>query len=233
MNKAQILFFFCFIASVAAFTSFSRPLSAVTRTTTSSVPVLRAIEGEISFKELDGSEVRVGIIKTRWNSEIIDSLVAGAKEALAECNVPKDYIFETEVPGAFELPLAARYLAMSKTVDAIICVGTLIKGDTYHFEYISGAVSQGLMDVGLSTGVPTVFGVLTTENKQQAIDRSTGANNHGQSWAKTAVEMGLLRMAALGQTGKKDARPKISFNPTAETGGEGAAPGEEKQKVFF
>lgn len=89
-----------------------------------------------------------------------------------------------KVPGAFELPLAARFLAMSGTVDAIICVGCLIKGDTQHFEYIAGATSTGLMNVGLQTSTPVVFGVLTVNNEAQAEERAFGENNHGISWGK-------------------------------------------------
>lgn len=91
-------------------------------------------------------------------------------------------IVRYQVPGAFELPLAARFLALSGTVDAIVCVGCLIKGDTQHFEYIANACSVGIMNVGLQTSVPVVFGVLTVNNEQQAKDRAFGDNNHGLSW---------------------------------------------------
>jgi len=159
-------------------------------------------EMDIAFGELDGEKCRIGVITTRWNKDIIDSLKSGITEALTECKVEDANIFETEVPGAFELPLAARFLAMSGTVDAVICVGCLIKGDTQHFEYISDSVSTGIMSVGLQTSTPIVFGVLTVNDEQQARDRAFGPNNHGISWGKTAVEMALLRQSALGQ-GKK------------------------------
>jgi len=217
----------CYASAFITPTSSALSLNSVNRIKSQA---LNAIEGEISFGDLDGSEVRVGIIKARWNKEVIDSLTSGIRESLKECNVKDEYVFETEVPGSFELPLAARYLALSKTVDAIICVGTLIKGDTYHFEYISQAVSKGIMDVGLSTGVPTVFGVLTCETQEQAVDRSTGANNHGNSWGKTAVEMGLLRMTALGQLGGTPAK-KIAFNVQKDA--DEATPPGEKKRVFF
>ena len=153
-------------------------------------------------RQLDGEKCRIGIISTRWNKDIIDSLKSGIKDALTECKVEEGNIFETEVPGAFELPLAARFLAMSGTVDAVVCVGCLIKGDTMHFEYIADSVSSGIMNVGLTTSTPVVFGVLTVNDEQQARDRAFGPNNHGISWGKTAVEMALLRQSALGQ-GKK------------------------------
>lgn len=155
----------------------------------------------MSFGDLDGTDIRVGIIKTRWNKEHVDNVVAGAKASLQACNVTDDNIFETEVPGAFELPYAAKLLAMSGTVDAIICTGVLIKGGTMHFEYICEAVSSGIMNVGLTTNTPVIFGVLTCLSEEQVVERSTGENNHGDGWGKTAVEMALLRKAAF--TGKK------------------------------
>ena len=170
-------------------------------------------------RQLDGEKCRIGISTTRWNKDIIDSLKSGIKDALTECKVEEGNIFETEVPGAFELPLAARFLAMSGTVDAVVCVGCLIKGDTMHFEYIADTVSSGIMNVGLTTSTPVVFGVLTVNDEQQARDRAFGPNNHGISWGKTAVEMALLRQSALGQ-GKKSTLgfgEKVSLD--AEGGG--------------
>merc|ERR1711966_211658 len=101
-----------------------------------------------------------------------DALVGGIKESLANCGVKPENILENEVPGSFELPLASRLLALSGTVDVIIPVGILIKGDTYHFEAISDSVSSGLMSVNLQTGVPVIFGVLTCMTEEQAKDRS-------------------------------------------------------------
>merc|ERR1719453_1755542 len=157
----------------------------------------------IAFPELDGSEVRVGIITARWHDGIISSLSDGAKAALAECGVKEENIFESTVPGSFELPLATRLLALSGTVDAILPIGVLIKGDTLHFEVISESVTKGLMDVGLATGIPVVFGVLTVNTEEQAVYRSSGANNHGAQWGKAAVEMALLRASAVGRKGRK------------------------------
>jgi len=156
----------------------------------------------IDFPELDGSGMRIGIIKARWHEETCNNLVNGAKAALSECGVKEENIVETEVPGSFELPLAARYLALSGTVDAILPVGVLIKGDTLHFEVIAKSVTDGLMQVGLSTGLPIIFGVLTVNDEQQAVSRSTGSNNHGLQWGKAAVEMGLLRQTAVGTKSK-------------------------------
>jgi 6,7-dimethyl-8-ribityllumazine synthase len=160
----------------------------------------QAAESEVSFAaDLDGTNVRVGIIRTRWNDNHVTNLVDGARRALKDCNVEEDNIFETEVPGAYELPLAAKLLAMSGTVDAIITAGVLIKGDTMHFEYICEAVSSGLMSVGLATSTPVIFGVLTCLDEAQVVKRSSGDSNHGYDWGKTAVEMALLKNEAMGQ----------------------------------
>lgn len=142
--------------------------------------------------------MRIGIIRTRWNDEHVSNLVDGIQKALKECDVQEANIFETSVPGSYELPMAAKFLALSGTVDAIICCGVLIKGDTLHFEYIADSVSKGIMNVGIQTNVPTVFGVLTCLTEDQVKARSSGDNNHGYDWGKTAVEMALLRAEALG-----------------------------------
>lgn len=119
-------------------------------------------------------------------------------ESLTACGVKPTNVFTTYVPGAFELPLTAKFLAASKRVDVIICLGCLIKGETMHFEVIAQATADGLMRVGMDSYVPVIFGVLTVYNKEQAIARSTGAKNEGLGWGKSAVEMGLARMSALG-----------------------------------
>lgn len=147
--------------------------------------------------------MRVGVIQTRWNEEHVGNLVKGVNVGLEECNVKNENVFLTSVPGCFELPIAARYLALSGTVDAIVCTGVLIKGDTMHFEFISDAVTKGLMNIMLVTNIPIVFGVLTCNTEQQVRDRSSPANgykknNHGYDWGQTAVEMALLRAEALG-----------------------------------
>eukprot|EP00596_Hydrurales_sp_CCMP1899_P002637 CAMPEP_0119033352 /NCGR_PEP_ID=MMETSP1177-20130426/400_1 /TAXON_ID=2985 /ORGANISM="Ochromonas sp, Strain CCMP1899" /LENGTH=258 /DNA_ID=CAMNT_0006990035 /DNA_START=228 /DNA_END=1004 /DNA_ORIENTATION=+ len=155
-------------------------------------------EGIMFPTSLNGTDVRVGIIMGRWNSDIIAGLYKGINESLTTCGVKKENIFATYVPGAFELPLTAKFLAASKRVDVIICVGCLIKGDTMHFEYIADATAKGIMQVGIDSMVPCIFGVLTVMNKEQAIVRSAGETNEGLSWGKSAVEMGLARMSALG-----------------------------------
>lgn len=173
--------------------------------------------------------MKIGIIKTRWNDEHVSNLVDGIKKGLKECNVTEKNIFETSVPGSFELPLAARFLAMSGTVDAIITCGVLIKGDTMHFEYIADAVSKGIMNVGVSTSTPVIFGVLTCLNEDQVKARSSGDNNHGVDWGKTAVEMALLRTEAMGGKSRKGVLKDVGFSE------EGAELDKKKDKIpgFF
>jgi len=161
------------------------------------------VKGVFFPSALNGSDVRVGIIMTRWNPEIIQGLFKGVNESLTACGVRPEHVFATYVPGAFELPITAKLLAMSKRFDVILCLGCLIKGETMHFEYIAQATSSGIMQVGLDSLVPTVFGVLTVLTKEQAVKRSQGETNEGLSWGKTAVEMGLARMSALGMDKSK------------------------------
>lgn len=202
--------------------------------TASSSSVLKAAESEVSFADdLDGSKVRIGIIRTRWNDEHVTNLVNGTKQALKECNVPEDNIFETSVPGSFELPLAAKFLAMSGTVDAIITTGVLIKGDTMHFEYICDATSKAIMNVGIQTNVPVVFGVLTCLNEEQVKKRSSGDNNHGYDWGKTAVEMALLRADAIGAATKPTGMGFGAVTPIPDKGSQGPPAKREKGPGFF
>eukprot|EP00980_Cylindrotheca_fusiformis_P011100 scaffold2553_cov138-Cylindrotheca_fusiformis.AAC.8 len=174
---------------------------------------LKAAESEVSFDKLDGSDIRVGIIRTRWNDKHVGNLVDGCRKALKECDVKDENIFETSVPGSYELPLAARFLALSGTVDAIVTAGVLIKGETLHFEYISESVASGLMNVGLQTSMPIVYGVLNCMNEDQVKARSSGDNNHGYDWGKTAVEMALLRNEALNiKSMQKKPLESVGFN---------------------
>lgn len=189
-------------------------------------------ESEVSFSELDGTSVRVGIIRTRWNDADVTRLVAGARTALTECKVLDANVFETEVPGSFELPFAAKLLALSGTVDAIICAGVLVKGDTMHFEYIADAVSKGIMNVGINTNVPIVFGVLTCLTDEQVKARSTGDSNHGYDWGKTAVEMALLRGEAMGVGGRVTGMGFGETEPLNPAVGTDAPPTEKKRVGF-
>ncbi|GMF34237.1 unnamed protein product [Phytophthora fragariaefolia] len=154
----------------------------------------------LSSRKTDGTGLRVAIVHTQWNSEIVNSLVEAAKAELLAAGVAERDVVTAAVSGAYELPYAASRLIASQKLDAVICVGCLIKGDTMHFEYICEAVTQGIMRVQLDSGVPVLFGVLTVLNEQQAKDRaglSGKSHNHGTEWAQTAVEMARLREATL------------------------------------
>jgi len=148
-------------------------------------------------KEWQGSSrpagCRFAIVVSRFNPEITDGLLAGAREALSEAEVRDDDVTLVRVPGAFELPIAAQRLAESGRFDAVICLGCLIKGDTMHFEYIADAATRGLAEVGLATGVPVTFGVLTTLTDEQAEVRARpDEGNKGREAAVAAVEMATL-----------------------------------------
>ena len=136
---------------------------------------------------------RFAIIVSRFNEEITSGLLRGARAALAEASVRDSDVTILHVPGAFEIPVAARRIADSGSVDAIIGLGCLIKGETMHFEYIASAASQGMMDVSTATGVPVAFGVLTAMTDQQAEARAAdGPDNKGREAALAAVEMATL-----------------------------------------
>jgi len=152
------------------------------------------------LRELQGSPQAAGyrfaIVVSRFNPEITDGLLTGARDALAQAGVRDDDVTLVRVPGAFELPVAAQRLAESGRVDAVICLGCLIKGDTMHFEYIADAATRGISQVGLETGVPVAFGVLTTLTDEQAEVRARpGDGNKGREAALAAVEMATLLRA--------------------------------------
>jgi 6,7-dimethyl-8-ribityllumazine synthase len=137
--------------------------------------------------------LRIAIAASRFNEAITDQLVLAARQTLIASGVDRAALTEIFVPGAFELPLAAQWLCRQGRYDAVICLGAVIRGDTPHFEYISRATSQGIMDVALSEGRPVVFGVLTTETVAQAEERAApSGRNCGAESARTAVEMALL-----------------------------------------
>lgn len=139
---------------------------------------------------LDASGLKFGIIVSRFNDFIGEKLVGGAIDALLRHGANEADINVFKVPGSFEIPFTAKKLALTKKYDAIICLGVIIRGDTPHFEYIAAEVSKGIASVGLDTGTPIIFGVLTTENIEQAIERSgTKAGNKGFDAANAAVEI--------------------------------------------
>jgi len=139
---------------------------------------------------LDASGLKFGIIVSRFNDFIGEKLVGGAIDALLRHGANEADINVFKVPGSFEIPLTAKKLALTKKYDAIICLGVIIRGDTPHFEYIAAEASKGIASVGLDTGTPIIFGVLTTDNIEQAIERSGAkAGNKGFDAANAAVEI--------------------------------------------
>ena len=142
---------------------------------------------------LDASGLRFAIVVAEFNGEITQRLLEGAREALAKNGVPEGSVDVNRVPGAFELALAAKVLARSGNYDAIIALGCVIRGGTPHFEYVSQAATYGLQRAALDTEVPVAFGLLTTDDLEQAQARAGGEHgNKGSDAAQTAVEMALL-----------------------------------------
>jgi 6,7-dimethyl-8-ribityllumazine synthase len=142
--------------------------------------------------------LRVGIVVSRFNETITARLREGARSALAAAGVLPHAIECVDVPGAFELPMAAQLLAHSGRVDAVVCLGCVIRGETPHFEYIASAVAHGVVKASLETGVPMTFGVLTTDSVEQADARSQpGPANKGYEAAAAAIEMAHLRNRVL------------------------------------
>lgn len=146
------------------------------------------------MKKFEGNLIASGkkfaIVASRFNEFIVNKLISGAEDALLRHGVNKDDITLAWVPGAFEIPLAAQKLAQSGKYDAVICLGTVIRGATSHYDYVCNEVSKGIASVGLNTGVPVMFGIVTTENIEQAIERAgTKAGNKGFDAAVSAIEM--------------------------------------------
>ncbi|ARN76363.1 6,7-dimethyl-8-ribityllumazine synthase [Oceanicoccus sagamiensis] len=135
---------------------------------------------------------RIAIVVTRWNTFIVDNLLAGAKKHLTENGIEEANIELIMCPGAYEIPLACQHVAASKQYDAIITLGAVIRGGTPHFEYVAGECSSGVMRVSLDTGMPIAFGVLTVDNEQQALERcgvGENAENKGEESAACVLEM--------------------------------------------
>jgi 6,7-dimethyl-8-ribityllumazine synthase len=143
-----------------------------------------------SDRNTDAKGMSFGIVVSEWNTEVTEALRSGAIETLKQLGAKEEDIFTEYVPGTFELPLGARFFADSTDVDAVICLGCVVQGETRHFDFICSAAAQGIMQVNLDYGVPVVFGVLTTDNQEQALDRAGGKHgNKGTEAAVTAVKM--------------------------------------------
>ena len=143
--------------------------------------------------DLDGTGMRVAFACGRFNDVITQRLLDAARARLTDLGIKADDVTEVWAPGAFELPLVAKVLAESGRHDAVVTLGAVIRGGTPHFEYVAGECAAGVLRVGLDTGVPVVFGVLTVDTVEQAMERSVeGAGNKGAESAETAVEMATL-----------------------------------------
>lgn len=139
---------------------------------------------------LEFRKARIAILATRWNVEIVDALMQGARECLVEWGVQDKNIVDFRAPGAFEIPLAAQALLKSGDFDGVVALGAVIRGDTPHFEFVAGECSRGLMDVQLKTAKPVGFGVLTVNTDAQALERACpGKSNKGYEAAAAMLEM--------------------------------------------
>jgi 6,7-dimethyl-8-ribityllumazine synthase len=138
--------------------------------------------------------MRFAVVVSKFNDFVTDRLQAGALEALEAAGVGADDVCVVKVPGAFEIPFAAKEVAARGNVAAVICLGCLIRGKTPHFEYISSACARGITDAAASTGIPMTFGVLTTNSVEEALERAgAGSNNKGWEAATAAIEMATLQ----------------------------------------
>ncbi len=136
------------------------------------------------------SKKKIGIVVSEWNDQVTESLYSAAVDTLLKHGVKKDNIYRKNVPGSFELTLGAQWLAELKEIDAVICLGCVIQGETRHFDFICDAVAHGITKVGLKFNKPVIFGVLTPNTLQQALDRAGGKHgNKGDEAAITAIKM--------------------------------------------
>ena len=146
--------------------------------------------------DLNGQGIRVAVVVARFNELVTRQLLTGALETLERHGVRDDDISVAWVPGAFELPVVAKTLAQSGRFDSVICLGAVIKGETGHYDMVAGQASSGTAAVALETGVPTIFGVVTTENMDQALNRAGGkSGNLGSNAATAAIETARLIQA--------------------------------------
>ena len=181
----------------------------VTRLPDGAVEEISGMVGASVRGDRDGRGLRVGLACAEFNGGVTVRLLTGALQGLADCRVDPRDVTVAWAPGAFELPLVARAFAAAGSVDAVVCLGAVIRGDTGHYDFVAGQCAAGIQRVQLDTGVPVVFGVLTTDTVPQALERSEpDETNKGREAAATAVEMArLLRGAALGGSVAGPGRP--------------------------
>ena len=148
------------------------------------------MQTQIDFQQLSAEDFRFAIVVARWNSDLTSRLESGAVDALSKAGAPRDAVEVFYVPGTFELPLAAMKAAETGLFDAVIALGVVIRGETPHFDYVAGQASAGIMQASLDTGLPVMFGVVTTDTREQAEARCGGTvGNKGYEAAMSAIEM--------------------------------------------
>ena len=148
----------------------------------------KIIEGELLARDL-----RFGFVAARFNDFVVEPLIRGAIDALKRHGATEKQIEIVRVPGAFDIPIVARKMALSRRYDALVALGAVVRGQTPHFDYVAGECSSGLSRIALETGIPVAFGVLTTDTMEQAVDRAGGkAGNKGADCAVVAIEMANL-----------------------------------------
>ena len=150
--------------------------------------MVNTIEGS-----LNGQGLKIAIVVARFNEIVTGALLRGAEEALRRHGVPDANVMVVHVPGSFEIPLVAKKLGETGSYDAVICLGAVIRGETDHYDHVAGAVSSGVSRAGMDTGVPTIFGILTTDTVEQALNRSgLKSGNNGYDAAVAAIEMATI-----------------------------------------
>jgi 6,7-dimethyl-8-ribityllumazine synthase len=164
-----------------------------------STQIPRPLPNKISKK------TRIAIAAARFNADIVDELLAGCLRRLTELGIPPQRIETHRVPGAFELPVTAKAFARTRRFDAIICLGAVVRGETPHFDYVAGEAARGIQEVSISQNLPVIFGVLTTNTQEQAMERIGGKHGHaGERAAEAAIEM-IHVLRSIAKT-KKDRR---------------------------
>lgn len=154
---------------------------------------LEEIPGDLLVGGLDGADLRIAIVVAKWNHFVTSKLLIGASNALQECGVGAEDTLVVWVPGSFEIPFMALELADTGDWDAIVCLGAVIRGETSHFDYVASETARGIASAAAETGVPVSFGILTTDNEQQALDRAGGQEgNKGYDAVMTAIDMANL-----------------------------------------
>lgn len=157
------------------------------------------------------ANMRFGIVVSEWNYDVTGALLAGAMKTLREAGCPDQNILVHYVPGSFELPLGAQFFAEYTDVDAVVALGCVIRGDTPHFDYVCSGVTQGITQLQLSWNMPVAFGLLTVENKQQALDRAGGIHgNKGDEAAATAIKMVKMQQEMESMAGETKTRRDVN-----------------------